>query len=68
MGPGTVLGQPPREAQLADFTKNIPDPAFITYFFMEIGGEGHVARVEEKEKVEETSLKALSLGLGAEGI
>ena len=43
---------PASEAQMADFAMTIPDSAFIRNFSMEIGGEEHVARVEEKEKAE----------------
>ena len=59
------LVNPDNEAQMATFNMTIPDSAFIRNFSMEVGGEQFMARVEEKEKAEETFQKAVSSGRGA---
>jgi len=52
-------------AQTADFTVIIPETAFVSGFSMEINGSVYEARVEEKEKAEQTFKKAVSLGQGS---
>merc|ERR1711944_301253 len=61
----SAVTNPDTVAQLASFALVIPDSAFISTFSMEIEGEEYKARVEEKEKAEETFEKALNRGRGA---
>jgi len=52
-------------AQTAQFTVIIPEKAFVSGFSMEINGTLYEARVEEKEKAEQTFKKAVMAGQGS---
>jgi hypothetical protein len=61
----STIMNPDPVAQLAEFAMTIPDSAFVSNFSMTVGGSEFVARVEEKEKAEETFERAASQGQAA---